>query len=74
MKLINPRAELALFEKQTHATASSASFSPRTSQKEAEEAKDAAPRRENPKNAALGARVETPNFRYGKNVRGWPKT
>ena len=77
MKLFDPRAELAKIEKQDHppaSSASSASFSPRTPQKEAEEAKEAAPRREIPKNADPVSAPETPDFRHGKTVCGWPKT
>ena len=74
MKLFDPRAELAKIEKQDHppaSSASSASFSPRTPQKEA---KEAAPRREIPKNADPVSAPETPDFRHGKTVCGRPKT
>ena len=77
MKLFDPRAELAKIEKQGHPPASSASFasfSPHTPPKEAEEAKEATPRREIQKTDDPAQKPETPDFRHGKSVCGWPKT
>ena len=77
MKLFDPYKALEKIIEQHSAPASSASFAsnaPHQGQKEAEKAKEAAPRRESPKNEGTKSQQQPNDMRHGFAVNGHPKT